>query len=247
MFNLNGKNVLLTGATGGIGVEIADVFAKAGAKVFITGMEETKLQELKTKLEENSGFGGMMIANLSKSEDVEKLYKTAVAEMGSVDILINSAGVTRDQLYLQVKPEDWDFQMKINLDSVWQLTQLAVRGMSKKRYGRIITLSSVVGCMGNAGQVVYSTAKAALLGMTKTLAREVASRNVTVNAVAPGFIETPMTKTLLEENPKILDNVPLKKAGTPEDVAAGCLYLASDGAGYVTGTTLHINGGMLMC
>ncbi|USO00598.1 MAG: 3-oxoacyl-ACP reductase FabG [Alphaproteobacteria bacterium] len=245
MFSLEGRKVLITGATGGIGFEIAMKFADAGAKIFVTGMEESRIMKLKGSL--GDAFAGYCIADLTNSDSIKNLFDTAVKEMGDIDILVNSAGVTRDQLFLQVKKEDWDFQMKINLESVWNLTQLVLRKMIKQNYGRIITLSSVVGCMGNSGQSVYSIAKAALLGMTKTLARESAKKNVTVNAIAPGFIETAMTKDLLDKNPEILNNIPVGRAGTPEEVAAGALYLASEEAGYVTGTTLHINGGMLMC
>ncbi len=245
MFDLNGKTALITGATGGIGSEIAKVFVNHGAKVFITGMEESKLQSLSNEL--SDGCIGYCIADLSKSEEVQKLYNSAIEKMNQIDILVNSSGITRDKLFMRVTDEDWALHMKINLDSVWKLSQLSLKGMISKRYGRVITLSSIVGCMGNAGQVAYSTSKAALLGMTKTLAREVASRNVTVNAIAPGFVKTPMTDELLEKHPEILDNVPMKRAGTPKEIAASALYLASEESAYVTGTTLHLNGGMLMC
>ncbi len=245
MFNLTGKTALITGATGGIGSEIAKVFVGQGAKVFITGMENTKLESLKNELGDNCI--GYCTADLSDNKAVETLYKTAVEVLGQVDILVNSAGITKDKLFMRVTDADWDFNMQINLNSVFKLSQLALRGMISKRYGRVITLSSIVGCMGNAGQVAYSTSKAALLGMTKTLAKEVASRNITVNAIAPGFIQTPMTDDLLEKHPEILSNVPMSRAGTAREVAASALYLASEEAAYTTGTTAHINGGMLMC
>ncbi|QEK38074.1 SDR family oxidoreductase [Candidatus Cytomitobacter indipagum] len=245
MFNFSGKTVLITGASGGIGSVVAKEFVNHGAQVFITGMEESKLEALKNELGE--GCAGFCKANLCDDSELKNLHDSAVKAMGKIDILINSAGITRDSLFMRVKDADWNLHMDINLNSVWKLTKMTIMGMMKNRYGRVINLSSIVGCMGNAGQVAYSTSKAALLGMTKTLAREVVSRGITVNAIAPGFIETPMTKDLLEKNPEIFDNIPAKKAGTPKNVAAGALYLASEEADYVTGETLHINGGMLMC
>ncbi|QEK38461.1 3-oxoacyl-ACP reductase FabG [Candidatus Cytomitobacter primus] len=245
MFDFSGRTVLITGATGGIGSVIAKEFIDKGAKVFVTGMEDSKLLELKDEL--GAGCAGYCKANLLDDDDLKNLYDSAIKAMGKVDILVNSAGITRDKLFMRVTDEDWNLHMNVNLNSVWKLTKIVLMGMMKNRYGRVINLSSIVGCMGNAGQVAYSTSKAAMLGMTKTLAKEVASRNITVNAIAPGFIETPMTKDLLDKNPEMFNNIPAGKAGTPKDVAAGALYLASENSGYVTGTTLHINGGMLMC
>lgn len=245
MFNFDGKTVLITGASGGIGSVIAEEFINHGAQVFVSGMEESKLVELKSKL--GKQCVGFAKANLCNNEELKNMYDSAVKTMGKVDILINSAGITRDKLFMRVTDEDWNLHMDINLNSVWKLTKMALIDMIKNRYGRVINISSIVGCMGNVGQVAYSASKAALIGMTKTLAREVVSRHVTVNAIAPGFIETAMTKDLLEKNPEIFNNIPAGRAGTPKNVAAGAVYLASEEADYVTGATLHINGGMLMC
>ncbi|QEK39141.1 SDR family NAD(P)-dependent oxidoreductase [Candidatus Nesciobacter abundans] len=243
MFDLTGKRALITGAAGGIGSEVAKTLKNHGADVFLTG---TKTEELK-EISKPIGASGYFAADLTSYDDLKKMFSEAVKCMGGVDILVHSAGFAQDRLYPAVTNESWQKQMDVNLNSVFQLTQLALSKMRRNGWGRVISMSSVVGCTGNIGQVAYSTSKAALLGMTKTLAREVAKSNITVNAICPGFIDTQMTKELLESNGKILENIPLQRAGTVKEVAAGVIYLASEESAYVTGTSLHINGGMMMC
>ena len=245
MFDLNGKTALVTGATGGIGAAIAKVLHKAGATVAISGMRANVLEELKAEL------GGERVVvlpcNLSDAAAVEKLVPEAEAAMGSLDILVNNAGITKDGLAMRMKDEDWNAVIDVNLTASFRLARAAMRSMMKKRWGRIVNITSVVGVTGNPGQANYVASKAGVIGLTKSLAQELASRSVTVNAVAPGFIATPMTDVLNDkQNETILTRVPAGKLGTPEDVAAAVLYLASEEAGYVTGQTLHVNGGMAM-
>jgi 3-oxoacyl-[acyl-carrier protein] reductase len=245
MFDLNGKTALVTGATGGIGAAIAKVLHKAGATVAISGTRAAVLEELKAEL------GGERVVvlpcNLSDAAAVETLVPEAEAAMGSLDILVNNAGITRDGLAMRMKDEDWASVIDVNLTASFRLARAAMRGMMKKRWGRIVNITSVVGVMGNPGQANYVASKAGVIGLTKSLAQELAARNVTVNAVAPGFIATPMTDVLNDKQKEaILGRVPAGKLGTPDDVAAAVLYLASEEAGYVTGQTLHINGGMAM-
>ena len=245
MFDLNGKTALVTGATGGIGAAIAKVLHKAGATVAISGTRANVLEELKAEL------GGERVhvlpCNLSDAAAVEKLVPEAEAAMGSLDILVNNAGITKDGLAMRMKDEDWSSVIDVNLTASFRLARAAMRGMMKKRWGRIVNITSVVGVMGNPGQANYVASKAGVIGLTKSLAQELAARNVTVNAVAPGFIATPMTDVLNDKQKEaILGRVPAGKLGSPEDVAAAVLYLASDEAGYVTGQTLHVNGGMAM-
>jgi 3-oxoacyl-[acyl-carrier protein] reductase len=245
MFNLTGKTALVTGATGGIGAAIARALHQAGATVAISGTRANVLEELKAEL------GGERVVvlpcNLSDAAAVEKLVPEAEAAMGSLDILVNNAGITKDGLAMRMKDEDWSAVIDVNLTASFRLARAAMRGMMKKRHGRIINITSVVGVTGNPGQANYVASKAGVIGLTKSLAQELAARNVTVNAVAPGFIATPMTDVLNDKQKEmILGRVPAGKLGSPDDVAAAVLYLASDEAGYVTGQTLHVNGGMAM-
>ena len=245
MFDLNGKTALVTGATGGIGAAIARALHKAGATVAISGTRANVLEELKAELGGERVF--VLPCNLSDAPAVEKLVPEAEAAMGSLDILVNNAGITKDGLAMRMKDEDWAAVIDVNLTASFRLARAAMRGMMKKRHGRIINITSVVGVTGNPGQANYVASKAGVIGLTKSLAQELAARNVTVNAVAPGFIATPMTDVLNDKQKEmILGRVPAGKLGTPDDVAAAVLYLASDEANYVTGQTLHVNGGMAM-
>ena len=245
MFDLTGKTALVTGATGGIGAAIAKALHKAGATVAISGTRAQVLEELKAEL------GGervhVLACNLSDPAAVEKLVPAAEAAMGGLDILVNNAGITRDGLAMRMKDEDWSAVIDVNLTASFRLARAAMRGMMKKRWGRIVNITSVVGVTGNPGQANYVASKAGVIGLTKSLAQELAARSVTVNAVAPGFIATPMTDVLNDKQKEsILGRVPAGKLGSPEDIAAAVLYLASEEAGYVTGQTLHVNGGMAM-
>lgn len=245
MFNLSGKTALVTGATGGIGASIAKALHQAGATVAISGTREAVLKELAASL--GNARVHMLACNLSSPEDVEKLVPAAEAAMGSLDILVNNAGITRDMLAMRMKDEDWAAVIDVNLTASFRLSRAAIKGMMKKRAGRIISITSVVGVTGNPGQANYAASKAGMIGMSKALAKEVASRGITVNCVAPGFIATPMTDELNDKQKEaILQAVPAGKLGVPEDIAAAVLYLASDEAQYVTGQTLHVNGGMAM-
>jgi 3-oxoacyl-[acyl-carrier protein] reductase len=244
MFDLMGKTALITGATGGIGAAIARVLHAHGATVAVSGTRANVLEELRASLGERVH---VLACNLSDPADVEKLVPAAEAVMGGVDILVNNAGITRDGLAMRMKDEDWQAVIDVNLTAGFRLARAAMRGMMKKRWGRIVNIASVVGVTGNAGQANYVASKAGVIGLTKTLAQELASRNVTVNAIAPGFIATPMTDILNEKQKEaILARVPAGRLGTPEDIAAATLYLASEEAAYVTGQTLHVNGGMAM-
>ena len=244
MFDLTGKTALVTGATGGIGAAIAMALHKAGATVAISGTRANVLEQLKAELGERVH---VLPCNLSDSIDVEKLVPAAEAAMGALDILVNNAGITKDGLAMRMKDGDWAAVIDVNLTASFRLCRAAMRGMMKKRWGRIINITSVVGVTGNPGQANYVASKAGVIGLTKSLAQELASRNVTVNAVAPGFIATPMTDVLNDKQKEgILTRVPAGKLGSPEDIAAAVLYLASQEAGYVTGQTLHVNGGMAM-
>ncbi|MGE3874175.1 MAG: 3-oxoacyl-[acyl-carrier-protein] reductase [Parvibaculaceae bacterium] len=244
MFDLTGKTALVTGATGGIGAAIARVLHKQGATVAVSGTRAEVLEALKADLGERAHA---LAANLGKPEEVEKLVPAAEAAMGSLDILVNNAGITRDGLAMRMKDEDWAQVIDVNLTAAFRLARAAMRGMMKRRYGRIIGITSVVGVTGNAGQANYAASKAGMIGMTKALAQELASRNVTVNCIAPGFIATPMTDALNDKQKEaIVAKVPAGRLGTSDDVAAAALYLASAEAAYMTGQTLHVNGGMAM-
>ncbi len=244
MFDLTGKTALVTGASGGIGGAIAKALHAAGATVAIHGTRREALDALAAEMKDRVH---VLTANLGKAEDVEQLAKDAEAAMGSLDILVNNAGLTRDTLVLRMKDEDWDTVLDINLTAAFRLCRAAVKGMMKRRGGRIINITSIVGVTGNPGQVNYCASKAGMIGMSKALAQEVASRGVTVNCVAPGFIATPMTDELNDDQKaRVLAAIPQGRMGTPEDIAAAVLFLAGDGAGYMTGQTLHVNGGMAM-
>ncbi|MDJ0638218.1 MAG: 3-oxoacyl-[acyl-carrier-protein] reductase [Paracoccaceae bacterium] len=244
MFDLTGKAALITGASGGIGAEIARVLHAAGATVGISGTRVEPLEALAGKLGERVH---VLPCNLGDADAVEALPKTAIEAMGSVDILVNNAGITRDNLFMRMSAEEWDEVLTVNLRSAMILSKGVLRGMMKARWGRIVNISSVVGATGNPGQANYAASKAGLVGMSKSLAYEVASRGITVNAVAPGFITTAMTDKLTDDQKTaILAQVPAGRMGDPREIASAVLYLASPEAGYVTGTTLHINGGMAM-
>lgn len=244
MFDLTGKTALVTGATGGIGAAIARALHKQGATVAISGTRAEVLEALKAELGDRAF---VLAANLGKPEEVEKLVPAAEAAMGSLDILVNNAGVTRDGLAMRMKDEDWAQVIDVNLTAGFRLARAAMRGMMKRRYGRIIGITSVVGVTGNAGQANYAASKAGMIGMSKALAQELASRNVTVNCIAPGFIATSMTDVLNDKQKEaIIAKVPAGRLGTSDDVAAAALYLASAEAAYITGQTLHVNGGMAM-
>ena len=244
MFDLTGKTALVTGASGGIGADIARALHQAGATVALSG---TRTEPLETLAADLGDRAHVLPCNLSDPEAVEGLVKRAVEAMGSVDILVNNAGITRDGLVMRMSDEDWQSVIDVNLTATFRLCRAAIRGMMKARWGRIVNISSVVGTTGNAGQVNYAASKAGMVGLSKSLAAEVASRGITVNCVAPGFIETAMTDKLNEaQREGILKAVPAGRMGRPDEIAAAVLYLASEEAGYVTGQTLHVNGGMAM-
>lgn len=244
MFDLTGKGALVTGATGGIGAAIARVLHGAGATVAISGTREEKLKELADELGERVHI---LPCNLSDREAVVNLAKKADEAVGQLDILVNNAGITRDNLYMRMTDEEWDDVIAVNLTSVFALTRGALRGMMRRRYGRVVNIASISGMIGNPGQANYSASKAGMIGMTKSLAREVATRSITANCIAPGFIETPMTSALNEKQIEaIASAIPASEFGQPEDIASAALYLASEESRYVTGHTLHVNGGMVM-
>jgi 3-oxoacyl-[acyl-carrier protein] reductase len=244
MFDLTGKAALITGASGGIGGAIARALHGAGARVALSGTREAPLAALAGEL----GEGAFVLpCDLSDKDAVEALPKRAVEVLGAVDILVNNAGITRDQLFMRMSDDDWQSVLDVNLTAVMRLSRGVVRGMMKARWGRIVNITSVVGATGNPGQANYVAAKAGLTGMTKSLAAELASRGITANAVAPGFIETAMTEKLNDEQrARILGQVPAGRMGTGDEVASAVLYLASREAGYITGATVHVNGGMAM-
>ncbi len=244
MFDLTGKTALVTGASGGIGGEIARALHKAGATVTLSG---TRLAPLEALAAELGARVHVATCDLSDAASVEALPKAAVAAMGSVDVLVNNAGITRDNLFMRMSDDEWQSVLDVNLTSTFRLCRGVLRGMMKARWGRIVNISSVVGATGNPGQGNYAASKAGMVGMSKSLAAEVASRGITVNCVAPGFITTAMTEKLNDEQKaRILTQVPAGRMGEVGEIAAAVLYLASPEAGYVTGTTLHVNGGMAM-
>jgi len=244
LFDLTGKTALVTGASGGIGGAIARALHAQGAVVAVTGTREDALNALRDELGERVH---PLVCNLSDMEAVDGLIDRADEAMGQVDILVNNAGITRDNLFLRMKDEEWDSVIQVNLTATFHLMRAAVARMMRRRSGRIINITSVVGTIGNPGQGNYCAAKAGIVGMSKSLAYEVASRNITVNCIAPGFISTAMTDVLNDKQREaILGRVPAGRLGTPDEVAAAALYLASDAASYVTGQTLHVNGGMAM-
>src|SRR3954468_5594359 len=242
MFDLTGRKALVTGATGGIGGAIARALHAQGATVTVSGTRRAALDELASALGERVH---VVEANLSDKDSVEALVPAAETAMEGLDILVNNAGITKDNLFLRMKDDEWGAVLAVNLTAAFRLSRAAVKGMMRRRYGRIVNIGSVVGSTGNPGRVNYVPPKAGLIGMSKALAAEVASRGITVNVVAPGFIESPMTQALNEKQREgILANVPMGRLGEAADVASAVVYLASDEAGYVTGHTLHVNGGM---
>ncbi|MDM8165333.1 3-oxoacyl-[acyl-carrier-protein] reductase [Roseovarius sp.] len=244
MFDLTGKCALVTGASGGIGGAIAKALHGAGATVALSGTRVEPLEALAKELGERAH---VLPCNLGDPEAVDSLPKQAIEAMGGLDILVNNAGVTRDQLFMRMSDEDWQTVLDVNLTATMRLCRAVVRPMMKARWGRIVNISSVVGTTGNAGQVNYAASKAGMVGMTKSIAHEVASRGITANAVAPGFIATAMTDKLSDAQKEAINTqIPAARMGTPEEIAAAVLYLASPEAGYVTGATLHVNGGMAM-
>ncbi len=244
MFDLSGKTALVTGASGGLGQSIARTLHAAGATVGLHGTREAPLRELAAELGDRTH---VLLADLGDPEATAGLVKAAEAAMGSVAILVNNAGITRDGLLMRMSDDDWDRVIALNLSAAARLSRGVMRGMMKARWGRIVSISSVIGATGNAGQANYAAAKAGLAGLTKSIAYEVATRGITANCVAPGFIETAMTGALTEDQQKgVLAKVAMGRMGTPAEVAAAVLYLASEEAGYVTGATLHVNGGMAM-
>ena len=244
MFDLNDKNALITGASGGIGSAIARKLHAAGAKVALSGTRQEPLESLANDLGERAYI---LPCNLNDLAAVEALPKQAIDALGSLDILVNNAGITRDNLFMRMSDEEWQSVINVNLTATMKLCKGALRGMMKSRWGRIINISSVVGATGNPGQGNYAASKAGMVGMSKSLAYEVASRGITVNVVAPGFIATAMTDKLADDRKEaILAQIPAGRMGAAEDIASAVGYLASDGAGYVTGSTLHVNGGMAM-
>lgn len=244
MFDLTGKNALITGASGGIGGAIARALHGAGATVGLSGTRVEPLQALAAELGERAH---VLPCNLGDAEAVAALPKQAADAMGGVDILVNNAGITHDNLVLRMSDEEWQTVLDVNLTATFKLCKGVLRGMMKARWGRIVNISSVVGATGNPGQANYAASKAGMVGMSKSLAAEVASRGITVNAVAPGFIRTAMTDALTDDQKdKINAQIPAGRMGTPDEIAAAVLYLASPEAAYVTGATLHVNGGMAM-
>ena len=244
MFDLNGKVVLITGATGGIGKSIARKMREKGAKLILSGTRQDVLNNIVSEFG-NEAKG--IVTDLNDKDDIISLADEAEKCFGQIDVLINNAGVTADNLFMRMKDEDWEKVININLTAAMRLTRQVIRGMIKKRFGRVIFISSVVGYTGNAGQTNYSASKSALVGLTKSLALEVASRGITCNLIAPGFISTPMTEKLSDDQKNnIVKNIPVNRLGMPDDISNACVYLASDEASFITGSTLHINGGMSM-
>ncbi len=244
MFTLKNKAVLLTGSTGGIGKEIALQMSSLGAKLILTGTNEEKLKALSNKLPNDSDY---IVSNLDKSENIENLSNELNEKGYLIDILINNAGITKDNLFLRMKENELSSVLNINLYSTIVLTQKIIRGMIKRKSGRILFITSIIGHSGNPGQSNYSASKAGLTAFSKSIAAEVASRGITVNCIAPGFIKTPMTDKLTEDQQNlILKNIPASRFGLPSDVASACIYLSSDEASFITGSTLHVNGGMGM-
>ncbi|MFK4824008.1 3-oxoacyl-[acyl-carrier-protein] reductase [Paenochrobactrum sp. BZR 588] len=244
MFDLSGRKALVTGATGGLGEAIARALHAQGAIVGLHGTRKEKLDSLAAELGERVF---VFPANLSDREEVKALGQKAEEEMGGIDILVNNAGITKDGLFVRMSDEDWDAVLNVNLTSVFNLTREVTHPMMRRRHGRIINISSIVGVTGNPGQANYCASKAGLIGFSKSLAQEIASRNVTVNCIAPGFIESAMTEKLNEkQKDAIMGSIPMKRMGTGAEIAAAVVYLASDEAAYVTGQTVHVNGGMAM-
>ncbi len=244
MFDLTGKTALVTGASGGIGSDIARTLHARGATVTLSGTRAEALETLKAELGSRAHIA---VCNLSEMAQVDELPKTAEGLMGGLDILVSNAGITRDNLFMRMKDDEWDQVIRVNLTATFHLARAVLKPMMKKRWGRIISITSVVGTTGNPGQGNYAATKAGLIGMSKSLAQEVASRNITVNCVAPGFIKSPMTDVLNDQQREaIMGRIPAGRLGSGRDIGAAVAYLASDEAAYITGQTLHVNGGMAM-
>ena len=244
MFDLSGKCALVTGASGGIGEAIARALHAQGAAVALAGTRREALEALRADIKERAH---VVVADLSDSAAADQLIKDAESALGRIDVLINNAGLTRDTLAMRMKDEDWERVLAVNLTAAFRLSRAVLRGMMKARFGRIVSVTSIVGVTGNAGQTNYAASKAGMIGMSKSLAQEVASRGITVNCIAPGFITTAMTDKLTDEQKtKLLGGIPAGRMGMPADIAAAAVYLVSDEAAYVTGQTLHVNGGMAM-
>ncbi len=244
---MNDKIILITGASRGIGAAILKVMAETGATIVGTATSQSGADNITKTLEELGAKGKGLVLDVSDATSVENCLKTIADDIGAISVLVNNAGITRDNLLMRMKDEDWDAVINTNLTSVYRLSKAVLRPMMKQKFGRIINIASVVGVSGNAGQANYSAAKAGIIGFSKSLAREVASRGITVNTIAPGFIRTDMTDALPEEQKKALSqNIPAAKLGEAEDIAYAVKFLASVEAGYITGETLHVNGGMYM-
>jgi 3-oxoacyl-[acyl-carrier protein] reductase len=250
MFSLTGKVALVTGASRGIGKAIATQLQALGATVIGTATSEhgaNKISEYLSSGDSGAVKGMGLVLNVTSDDSIAAMFVAIKEAHGAIDILVNNAGITRDNLFMRMKDDEWQDILDTNLSSVFKVSKAAIRPMMKKRNGRIINIGSVVGSMGNAGQVNYATSKAGLLGFTKSLAREIASRGITVNTVAPGFIDTDMTQTLTDEQKEgIFSQVPANRLGKPEEIASTVAFLASDAAAYITGETIHVNGGMYM-
>lgn len=244
---LENEIALVTGASRGIGAAIADGLAKAGATIVGTATSESGADAISSRFAEAGYRGRGMVLNVTDQSSVDGVIQDINKDYGAPTILVNNAGITRDNLLMRMKDDEWNSIIETNLTSIYRLSKAVLRGMMKARKGRVINISSVVGAMGNAGQTNYAAAKAGIFGFTRSMAREVGSRGITVNAIAPGFIDTDMTRELSEEQRKgLVENIPLQKLGQPEDIASAVVFLASDAAGYITGETLHVNGGMYM-
>ena len=244
MIDLKGKKVLVTGASGGIGKAIAMQLSSSGADLCLTGRNKSELENLQKIIGRNCQI---IISDLSNSDGINNLADQAQEIMGQIDILVNNAGITKDNLFMRMSEDDWNEVININLNSIFKLTKQLIKGMIKRRYGRIINITSVIGVAGGAGQSNYSASKAGIIAMSKSLAQEVGSRSVTVNSIAPGFIETNMTAELSDDRKEdILRSISVGRLGKPDDIAGAVCFLASDKASYITGQTIHINGGMLM-
>ncbi len=245
MFNLSGKTALITGASGGIGGAIAKALHAQGATVGLNGRNVQALEKLAAEIGSERVF--IFASTLDTSEEADALIKLAEDKMGQLDILVNNAGLTKDGLFMRMKDEDWQVVQDVNLTAPFRLIRAAIRGMMKRRYGRVINITSVVGVTGNPGQANYCASKAGMIGMTKSMAAEVANRGITLNCIAPGFIATAMTEALNDQQKDSINaTIPAGQMGTPDDIAAACVYLASAEASYVTGQTIHVNGGMAM-
>ena len=244
MFDLQGKKALITGASGGIGKEIAKVLIEHNAEVCISGRNHEELNALKKSLGKKCH---VVTCDLSKKDEIIELIKKADEFMGYIDILVNNAGITKDNIFLRMSENEWEDVLNVNLNATFNVLKLITKGMVKRKYGRIINISSVVGVTGGAGQVNYSASKAGLIGLTKSLSQEIATRNITVNCIAPGFIETPMTEKLDDKRKDaILNSIPMNRIGKPKDLSSAIIFLASQESSYITGQTLHINGGLYM-